>query len=215
MTDNEIIKANDILSKFDLFGGQRAGRELWFDKPVDAQNEDIENFSKDVAFLKDFINRQQAENKEKDEMLSAQSEIIKMLERANEEFFYNLSGVMHYVDKWLDGEELGQDVVNRTMTMREKTLQITEKQQAEIERLKEEIEEANKADREAELQALTENREKAKMFSEAIEHAKAEAIKEFAHLLVDKAEKGIVWACDVVDLCHDLTNVLPKEGTDV
>lgn len=61
MTDKEIIQANDILSKFDLFGGQRAGRELWFDKPVDVQNEDIEKFSKDVAFLKDFINRQQAE----------------------------------------------------------------------------------------------------------------------------------------------------------
>lgn len=116
MTDNEIIQANDILSKFDLFGGQRAGRELWFDKPDDVQNEDIENFSKDVAFLKDFINRQKAE----------------------------------------------------------------------IERLKEEIEEANKADREAELQALTESREKAKMFSEAIEHAKAEAIKEFAERLKEK-----------------------------
>ena len=61
MTDNEIIKAWDILAKFDFFGGQRAGRELWNKKPVDVQNEDIENFSKDVAFLKDFINRQNAE----------------------------------------------------------------------------------------------------------------------------------------------------------
>lgn len=61
MTDNDIIKANDILEKFDFFGGQRAGRELWNDKPIDVQNKDIENFSKDVAFLKDFINRQKAE----------------------------------------------------------------------------------------------------------------------------------------------------------
>ena len=58
MTDAEIIKANDILKKIDFFGGQRAGRELWFEKPTDIQNEDVENFSKDVAFLKDFINRQ-------------------------------------------------------------------------------------------------------------------------------------------------------------
>lgn len=42
---------------------------------------------------------------------------------------------MHSVDKWLDGYELKQDEVNRAATMREKTLQITEKQQAEIERL--------------------------------------------------------------------------------
>lgn len=61
MTDAEIIKAFDILDKFEFFGGQRAGRELWFDKPVDVQNADIENFSSDVRFLKDLINRQQAE----------------------------------------------------------------------------------------------------------------------------------------------------------
>lgn len=60
--DNEIIKALDILDKMDFFEGQRAGRELWFDKPVDVQNEDIRDFAKDIAFLKDFINRQKAEN---------------------------------------------------------------------------------------------------------------------------------------------------------
>ena len=62
MTDNEIKKALDILDRFDLFGGQRAGRELWNEKPVDVQNEDIEKFVKDVVFLKDLINRLQAEN---------------------------------------------------------------------------------------------------------------------------------------------------------
>lgn len=61
MTDNEIVKALDILAKFDFFGGQRAGRELWNEKPADVQDKDIENFSKDVAFLKDFFNRQKEE----------------------------------------------------------------------------------------------------------------------------------------------------------
>ena len=61
MTDNEIVKAWDILCKFDFFGGQRAGRELWNEKPADIQDKDIEAFSNDVAFLKDFINRQKAE----------------------------------------------------------------------------------------------------------------------------------------------------------
>lgn len=58
MTDNEIVKAIDILEKFDFFYGQRAGRELWAEKPFEVQDEDIKNFSRDVVFLKDFINRQ-------------------------------------------------------------------------------------------------------------------------------------------------------------
>ena len=61
MKDNEIIKAFDILDKFDFFGGQRAGRELWFDKPVDIQNKDIGDFLRDLDFLRHFIKRQQAE----------------------------------------------------------------------------------------------------------------------------------------------------------
>ena len=61
MTDNEIIKAWDILCKMDFFGGQRAGRELWSEKPTAIQDADIESFSNDVAFLKDFIDRQKAE----------------------------------------------------------------------------------------------------------------------------------------------------------
>ena len=64
MRDEEIIKANDILDKLDFFDGQRAGRELWFEKPFDVQNEDIEDFSKDIAFLRGFIADQQAEIEE-------------------------------------------------------------------------------------------------------------------------------------------------------
>ena len=37
---------------------------------------------------------------------------------------YIILGVMHSVDKWLDGKELEQDEVNRAATMREKTLRI-------------------------------------------------------------------------------------------
>lgn len=64
MADNEVAKALDILEKHEFFGGQRAGRELWSKKPVDVQNEDIEDFVKDFAYLKDFIVRQNAEIEE-------------------------------------------------------------------------------------------------------------------------------------------------------
>lgn len=62
---------------------------------------------------------------------------VEKLKAENDDLFYKLVGVMWFVDKWLDGEELEQDELNRAITMREKTLQITEDQQAEIERLKE------------------------------------------------------------------------------
>jgi hypothetical protein len=45
---------------------------------------------------------------------------------------YTLAGVMHSVDKWLDGDELKQDEVNRAITMREKTLRIVENARAEV-----------------------------------------------------------------------------------
>ena len=61
MTDNDIIKALDILDKFEFFGGQRAGRLLWFDKPADIQEKDIDGFNRDIDFLKAFIDRQKAE----------------------------------------------------------------------------------------------------------------------------------------------------------
>ena len=60
-TDEEVIKAFDILNKFEFFGGQREGRELWFNKPTDIQNKDIGAFLRDLDFLRQFINRQKEE----------------------------------------------------------------------------------------------------------------------------------------------------------
>ena len=55
MNKIDIYKALDILDKFDFFQGQRAGRELWAEKPFETQEEDLKNFSKDVELLKDFV----------------------------------------------------------------------------------------------------------------------------------------------------------------
>lgn len=46
-----IFKCLEILDKFQFFQGQRAGRELWNDKPVEIQNKDIKNFNKDIEFI--------------------------------------------------------------------------------------------------------------------------------------------------------------------
>lgn len=50
-------KANEILDKISFFGGQRAGRELWNDKPRAVQDEDIANFNRDVEWLRGFIRK--------------------------------------------------------------------------------------------------------------------------------------------------------------
>ena len=68
-----------------------------------------------ILAIDDFITRQKAE--------------IERLE-------YTLLGVMHSVDKWLDGEELKLNEVGRAAAMREKTLQIIESRDAEIALLK-------------------------------------------------------------------------------
>ena len=45
----------DILDKWEFFYGQRAGRELWHDKPMDVQNEDIENFNRDIQKIRNYV----------------------------------------------------------------------------------------------------------------------------------------------------------------
>ena len=68
-------QAIDILERFDFFQGQRAGRELWNDKPFDVQEQDIANFSRDVTFLKDYIKELTKEN----ERLRAEVSVKKKL----------------------------------------------------------------------------------------------------------------------------------------
>lgn len=60
MSTNNIEKALEILDKLDFFN-QRAGRELWNDKPFEVQCKDISDFSDDVAFLKKVINELETE----------------------------------------------------------------------------------------------------------------------------------------------------------
>jgi len=89
----------------------------------------------DVSMVFAEIERLQAENRRLKKSVDNQCddcacEIANERDRLkaeNDELFYKLSGVMLSVDKWLDGEELNQDEVNRACTMREKTLQITER----------------------------------------------------------------------------------------
>ena len=59
MMKNEIL---DILDKWEFFYGQRCGRELWNDKPTDIQNQDIENFNRDIKKIRDYISAYDVES---------------------------------------------------------------------------------------------------------------------------------------------------------
>ena len=62
----DVMRALDILDKMDFFQGQRAGRELWFKKPFEVQEQDIADFSQGIDFVKNLITNALVLLREKD-----------------------------------------------------------------------------------------------------------------------------------------------------
>ena len=54
----------EVLDKMQFFGGQRAGRELWADKPTDVQDADIESFNEGMETIREYIQKLEAQNAE-------------------------------------------------------------------------------------------------------------------------------------------------------
>ena len=67
MTKQE--KVFDILNKFEFFQGQRAGRELWNDKPKEVQDKDISDFIKDINYIRSYLQDSVVLSREEYEML--------------------------------------------------------------------------------------------------------------------------------------------------
>ena len=62
MSVQEMIETGkELLDKMQFFGGQRAGRELWADKPYEVQERDIEAFNRDIDTLRDIIRQLEAQ----------------------------------------------------------------------------------------------------------------------------------------------------------
>lgn len=55
------------------------------------------------------------------------------LSKKRDDLELTIDGIMWYVDKWLEGDELNQEPIKRAIIMREKTLKIAE----ELDKLKE------------------------------------------------------------------------------
>lgn len=45
----------DILNKMEMFQGQRAGRELWFDKRKEVQDSDLRAFNRDIDTIRKYV----------------------------------------------------------------------------------------------------------------------------------------------------------------
>lgn len=58
-------KVFDILDKWEFFLGQRAGRELWGDKPKAVQDQDIADFNRDMKTVRDAFRPVSRERVEK------------------------------------------------------------------------------------------------------------------------------------------------------
>lgn len=79
-------------------------------------------------------------------------------------------------------------------------------QKAEIERLKAELKELDKPNCSLE-DVQQEEREQSKYFNLAVECARDKAIKEFARLIIDKSQDGVIRAADIPDLVKEMTEV--------
>ena len=147
MTDNEIIKAlehckdcsaNLNVEIIDLINRQQA--------EIEKLNVDLVGMRGAFNYYKKHYDKAKSEIKRlrnENEILSKNADtafqgvvrealdIINHQQKKNDDLLYKLTGVMHSVDKWLDGVELEQDEVNRAATMREKTLRLIETAKAE------------------------------------------------------------------------------------
>lgn len=102
---DDIIKALDILERFDFFQGQRAGRELWNEKPFDVQEQDIAKFSQDVAWLKNYIKELTEENEKLTINMNAYGLTAKNLGEDNERLRAEVSVKKKLLDKCIDLED--------------------------------------------------------------------------------------------------------------
>ena len=49
------LEVLEILDKIEFFQGQRAGRELWIDKPEDVQERDLLNFNNYIQKIREYV----------------------------------------------------------------------------------------------------------------------------------------------------------------
>lgn len=55
MSEIKTSEVLEVLDKIQFFSGQRAGRELWADKPTEVQDKDLEDYNRDIEKVRKYI----------------------------------------------------------------------------------------------------------------------------------------------------------------
>ena len=136
--DTDVLIALEVLDKLSFFGGQRAGRELWNDKPREVQDEDIASFNRDIEWLREFIRKHMNDGwipvekygLPKDEGVYDLTIINGLEEYVSVRWQFlsgtHLSGTQHYVDGvhyWADnyrGDPINKFLSERVIAWRKK-----------------------------------------------------------------------------------------------
>lgn len=79
--DTDVLIAFEVLDKLSFFGGQRAGRELWNDKPREVQDEDIASFNRDIECLRDIIRKHMNDGLSPVEELDWRQDMLRKFDR--------------------------------------------------------------------------------------------------------------------------------------
>ena len=96
----KIDRANDVLDKWEFFYGQRAGRELWEEKPTEVQDEDIANFCRDLGLVREALERTRW-IPVKDRLPEAEKEVLILCNRGR----YTITTTAMYEDGTITTED--------------------------------------------------------------------------------------------------------------
>lgn len=105
----------DILDKLQFFQGQRAGRELWLDKPPVVQEQDLYNFNCDIEKIRNYIQSKNNSLQEIVENLKISKSISKLLAPS---WLSKEEKIMHY-NSFVEGIDRAIEIVEGVMNERD------------------------------------------------------------------------------------------------
>lgn len=114
MSNIKTIEVLEILDKLEFFQGQRAGRELWADKPREVQDADLDDFKRNIEKIREYIKTQCECEKPKTnadrirsmsdvELAEYISDLIKGAEK--HEYFSGVGNWLIHLQAEVDGDE--------------------------------------------------------------------------------------------------------------
>ena len=94
-------KVFDILDKMEFFQGQRAGRELWNDKPKEVQDKDIADFIKDINYIRSYLQDSVVFSKEELKEKYVPKSFYELAKKVHEEKVEKLENLINYwIENW-------------------------------------------------------------------------------------------------------------------